>query len=102
MAKARIKLFSHKLEDLNSFIEQVKEMAEKLGVKLTGPIPLKTKNLKITTRKSPDGEGKYSQDRFEMRIHKRILEFSISNDRLLRKVMKLVIPKNLKLELKLI
>jgi small subunit ribosomal protein S10 len=102
MAKARVKLFSHKLDELNEFIKRAREIADKLGIKLIGPIPLKTKRLKITTRKSPDGEGKYSQDRFEMRIHKRIIEFPITNDRMLRSVMKIPITKNIKLELKLV
>jgi ribosomal protein uS10 len=39
-----------------------------------GPIRLPTKILRITTRKSPCGEGTNTWDRFEMRIHKRIID----------------------------
>lgn len=32
------------------------------------------KHLRITTRKAPSGEGTNSWDRFEMRIHKRLID----------------------------
>lgn len=102
MSTARIKLFSDEIEPLNSFIDEVKEITEKLGVSMKGPIPMPTKKLKITTRKSPDGEGKGSFERFQMRIHKRLLDIDISNDRVLRKVMKIQIPSGVNIEIKLI
>ena len=43
-------------------------------LKVSGPVRLPTKTLRITTRKSPCGEGTNSWDRFEMRIHKRIID----------------------------
>jgi small subunit ribosomal protein S20e len=33
-----------------------------------------TKVLKITTRKTPNGEGSKTWDRYEMRIHKRVID----------------------------
>ena len=39
-----------------------------------GPVRMPTKKLVITTRKSPCGEGTNTWDRFEMRIHKRIID----------------------------
>lgn len=38
-----------------------------------GPTRLPTKTLKITTRKSPCGEGSKTYDAYEMRIHKRCI-----------------------------
>ena len=55
MAKVRIKLKSMKIEDLNKICYQIKEIADKAGIPISGPIPLPTKKLKITTRKSPCG-----------------------------------------------
>ena len=43
-------------------------------LKVKGPVRLPTKILKITTRKSPCGEGTNTWDRFEMRIHKRLID----------------------------
>ena len=43
-------------------------------LKVKGPVRLPTKTLRITTRKSPCGEGTNTWDRYEMRIHKRLID----------------------------
>ena len=101
MSKARIKLVGDDIDKINSFIGEVKSITEKLGVGLIGPIPMPTKKLKITTRRSPDGEGKASFERYQMRIHKRLLDIEI-NERVLRMIMKIQIPSGLNIEIKLI
>ncbi|MEI4884379.1 30S ribosomal protein S10, partial [Klebsiella pneumoniae] len=45
---------------------------QKLRVK--GPVRMPTKILRITTRKTPCGEGSKTWDRFQMRIHKRVID----------------------------
>lgn len=54
----------------------LKRSAENQGLKgkVSGPVRLPTKTLHITTRKTPCGEGSKTWDRFEMRIHKRIID----------------------------
>ena len=54
----------------------LKRGAEEKGLKgkVSGPVRLPTKVLRITTRKTPCGEGSKTWDRFEMRIHKRIID----------------------------
>lgn len=52
----------------------LKKGAVEKKLKVSGPVRLPTKKLKIVTRKSPCGEGTNTWDRFEMRIHKRILD----------------------------
>lgn len=101
MSKARIKLVSDDIKKINKFANEVKEVTEKLGVGLRGPIPMPTKKLKITTRRSPDGEGKASFERYQMRIHKRLLDVEV-NERVLRKIMKVQIPNGLNIEIKLV
>ena len=49
-----------------------KQKLERLRVR--GPARLPTKTLVITTRKSPCGEGTNTWDRYEMRIHKRLID----------------------------
>ncbi len=97
----RIKLSSINIEQLNEIINIIKEVSKKAGVVLKGPIPLPTKRLKVTTRKSPCGSGTATFDRFEMRIHKRIIDLP-SNDKVLHSIMRLPIPKsvNIKIEMK--
>ena len=52
--------------------------AKEKNLKHKGPVRMPTKTLKITTRKSPCGEGTNTWDRFEMRIHKRLLDLYAS------------------------
>lgn len=101
MATVRIKLKSIKIEDLNKICEQIKEIASKSGTPISGPIPLPTKKLKITTRKSPCGNGTATFDNFEMRIHSRVIDLP-ADDRVLHQIMRLYIPRNvtIKIEMK--
>ena len=48
--------------------------AKDKGLKVKGPVRLPTKVLHITTRKSPCGEGTNTWDRFELRVHKRLID----------------------------
>ena len=48
--------------------------AKDIELKVKGPIRMPTKLLKITTRKTPCGEGSKTWDRYEMRIHKRVID----------------------------
>ena len=54
-------------------MDQLKKIAKRTGVDLSGPIPLPTKKLIVPTRKSPDGEGKASWEKWELRIHKHLI-----------------------------
>jgi small subunit ribosomal protein S10 len=55
MSKVRIKLQSIDIEKLNEVIERIREIANSSGIPISGPIPLPTKKLKVTTRKSHVG-----------------------------------------------
>ena len=43
-------------------------------LRVKGPVRMPTKFLKITTRKTPCGEGSKTWDRYEMKVHKRIID----------------------------
>jgi small subunit ribosomal protein S10 len=62
---------------------------------------LPTKRLKITTRKSPCGNGKATWERYEMRVHKRLVDLGL-DERALRLVMRVPIPEGLKIEIEMI
>jgi len=97
----RIKLSSIDIKTLNEICVMIKDIASKSGIIARGPIPMPTKRLKVTTRKSPCGNGTATWDRFEMRIHKRVIDIP-SNERILHAIMKLQIPRsvNIKIEMK--
>lgn len=100
MAKVRIKLQSIDIEKLNEVIATIKDIASRSGVVVSGPIPLPTRKMKVTTRKSPCGNGTATFDRFEMRIHKRVLDLP-ANDKILHSIMRISIPRtvNIKIEM---
>ena len=101
MPKTRISLASNNIDELNEITKSIVDIAEKTKTKLHGPIPLPTKRLKITTRQSPDGEGKASFDRFEMRIHKRLIDLD-ANERALRLIMRVPIPESIQISIGII
>lgn len=101
MQKARIKLASTDIDKINSVCVAIGDIAGKTGVDMRGPIPLPTKKLKITTRKSPCGDGKASWERYEARIHKRLVDLGI-DERALKLVMRVPIPEGLNIEIEMI
>lgn len=98
--KARIHLTSTDKDSLEDVCRELREIAEKTGVRYSGPIPLPTKHLRVPTRKSPCGEGTNTWDRFEMRIHKRLLDID-ANERCMRHIMRIKIPDNVYIEITL-
>jgi small subunit ribosomal protein S10 len=101
MTRVRIKLNSTNIEMLNNICESIKDIAKKSGITISGPVPLPTKKLKVTTRKSPCGSGTATFDRFEMRIHKRLIDLP-ANEKILHHIVRMQIPKsvNVKIEMK--
>lgn len=101
MQKARVKLASTDIDKINSTCEYIQGIAEKTGVVIKGPIPLPTKKLKIATRKSPCGNGTATWERYEMRVHKRLIDLGI-DERALRLIMRVPIPEGLNIEIEMI
>lgn len=101
MQKARISLASASIDNLNQICDSIKDIAEKTKVAMKGPIPFPTKKMKHATRKSPGGEGKASWERYEMRIHKRIIDLGV-DDRALRLIMRVPIPEGIDIEIELL
>jgi small subunit ribosomal protein S10 len=101
MQKARIKLASTDIGKINQICSSIKDIADKTGVQMRGPIPLPTKRLKITTRKSPCGNGTATWERYETRVHKRLVDLGI-DERALKLVMRVPIPEGLNIEIEMI
>lgn len=101
MQKARIKLASVDINTLNQTCDFIKDISDKTGVPMRGPIPLPTKKLKVTTRRCPCGDGKATWERYEMRVHKRLIDLGL-DERALRLVMRVPIPEGLNIEIEMI
>jgi small subunit ribosomal protein S10 len=96
--KARIRLFSPSIENIENVCNQIKQIAERTGTEITGPIPLPTKRLKVPVRKSPCGGGSETWDHWEMRIHKRLIELD-AEERALRQLMRIQVPDGVNIEI---
>lgn len=98
--KARIKLASTDLKKLEAVCNEIKDIAEKTGVKVSGPVFLPTKKLKVVTRKSPCGEGSETYDKWVMKIHKRLF-YITADERFVRRLMRVRIPDDVYVEVRI-
>lgn len=102
MEWTRIKLASRDQKEVEAICEQIKEIAKKAGIAVRGPIPLPTKKLKVWTLKTPCGDGtghgNATWDRWEMRIHRRVIDVG-SSERVLRQVVRIPIPEGVKIDI---
>ena len=101
MSKARIRLSSTEPELLDDICSQIKDISDKIGVNFSGPIPLPTRRLRIPVRRSPCGSGRETYETWEMRIHKRLIDLAV-DDRALRLIMRIPIPKDVNVEMEII
>ncbi len=99
-AKARISLTGTDPVKVDTVCAQIKQISERTGVNMAGPIPLPTKRLTVPVRKSPDGEGSETWDRWQMRVHKRLIDLD-ADDRALRQLMRIQVPDGVNIEIML-
>ena len=76
---------------LDHVCRQIKDIASKTGTEMKGPVPLPTKKLTVPVRKCPDGEGSETWDRWQMRIHKRLVDLQ-ADDRAMRQLLRIQVP----------
>jgi len=98
--RARIKLTSADTEKLESVCGEIKGIASKIGVKMIGPIPLPTKRLLVPVRRTPCGDGSKTWDKYEMRIHKRLIEID-ARERVMRSIMRIRVPNEVYIEMEI-
>jgi small subunit ribosomal protein S10 len=99
--KARVRLTSTDYSKLEEVCEELRSIAQKTGAKIVGPKPLPTKRLKVPVLKSPCGEGTATWDRWEMRIHKRLIDID-ADERVMRRVMRIRVPEEVHVTIELL
>lgn len=72
--RIRITLTSRNVANIEKVCADLKKVALDKKLHVSGPVRMPTKKLTITTRKAPSGEGTNTWDKFEMRIHKRLID----------------------------
>ena len=95
-----IKLTSEKHEDVDTVCSHIKSICDNAGVSMRGPIPLPTRRLVVPCRKSPDGEGSETWDRWEARLHKRLIYID-ADERAMRQLMRIQIPDGVKISIQI-
>tara|TARA_Y100000588_G_C14136338_1_gene873971 strand:- start:490 stop:819 length:330 start_codon:yes stop_codon:yes gene_type:complete len=101
-AKSKACISLHALEHsvVDNVCDDIRTISDRTGVGMTGPIPLPTKKLKVPVRKSPDGEGSETWDRWEARLHKRLIYLE-ADERALRQLMRIQIPDGVKISIQI-
>ena len=72
--RIRITLSSRNVKNLEKVCSDLIRGAKEKRLKVKGPVRMPTKKLQVTVRKAPCGEGTNTWDRFQMRIHKRLID----------------------------
>merc|ERR1719393_994180 len=86
LQRIRITLTSRKVKALEKVCTDLITGARDKRLRYSGPVRLPTKVLRVTTRKSPCGEGTNTWDRFEMKIHKRLIDLQHSSSDVVKQI----------------
>lgn len=97
--RLRIRAYDHKLADTSA--RQIIEIAEKVDVKVVGPIPLPTEKRRYTVNRSTFID-KNSREQFELRVHKRLLEVVNPNQQIIADLSGLILPAGVDVEMKVV
>jgi len=96
----RIRLWSTDSNNLNYVVSQIVDIAKKAGVKIKGPVPLPVKRLTVPVPRLPHGEGSKVWDKWELRIHKRLIDIE-ANEHVIRQIMRVRVPENVYIEIEI-
>ena len=96
--RIRMKAFDHKILDQSA--RQIVETARRTGADVSGPVPLPTEKNRFTVMRSPFID-KDSQEHFEMRTHKRLIDVLEPTPKTVDALMRLNLPAGVEIEIKL-
>lgn len=97
----RIVIASRKIKSLEKICKNIINKGKEKNLKIKGPVKIPTKILKITTRKSPCGEGTNTWDLFELKIHKRLIDLFSTKD-IIKQITSVKIESGVDVEVSLI
>ena len=97
MSTIRITLTSRNVRNLEKVSSELVNLAKNQDITVRGPVRMPTKCLRITTRKTPCGEGSKTWDRFQMRIHKRLIDLH-SPSEIVKQITSISIEPGVKVE----
>ncbi len=95
--RIRLKAFDHKILDQSAV--QIVETAERTGALVAGPVPLPTRIEKFSVIRGPFID-KDSQEQFEIRTHKRLIDILEPTQKTINALMRLNLPAGVDVEIK--
>ncbi len=98
--RAEIRLWGTNVRNINAIVGEIRRIASKAGVRMRGPIPLPTRRLVVPTLRLPHGEGSKKWDKWELRIHKRLIILD-ADERVMRQIMRVRVPEDVYIEIRL-
>ena len=96
--RIRLKSFDHKIVDQSA--EQIVDAIERTGAVVVGPVPLPTRIQKFSVIRSPFID-KNSQEQFEIRTHKRLIDIVETTSKTVDALTKLNLPSGVEIDIKL-
>ncbi len=96
--RIRLKAYDHRILDESA--RQIVETAEHTGAKVAGPVPLPTRIERYCVVRSPFID-KDSQEHFEIRTHKRLIDIVDPTPQTINALMRLGLPAGVDIEIKI-
>ena len=95
--RIRLKGYDHRILDQAAL--QIVETVEATGAVVTGPVPLPTQIKKFSVIRSPFID-KDSQEQFEIRTHKRLIDIVETTSKTIDSLAKLNLPSGVEIDIK--
>ena len=96
--RIRLKAFDHRILDVST--SEIVNTAKRTGAGVRGPVPLPTRKERFTVLRSPH-VNKNSQEHWEMRTHKRLIDIVEPTPQTVDALMKLDLPAGVDVQIKI-
>ena len=98
--KIRVRLSGYDYQAVDAACGRVREIAERNGAKIVGPVPMPTVREVVTVIRSPH-KYKDSGEQFESRTHKRLVDIYNPNQKVVEALTRLEMPAGVDIQVKL-
>ena len=96
--RIRLKAFDHRLIDQSA--REIVDTARRTGAQVRGPVPLPTRKERFTVLISPH-VNKDARDQYELRTHKRLMDFLDPTEKTVDALMRLDLAAGVDVQIKL-
>ncbi len=98
--RIRIRLKAYDYRVIDQSARDIAETVKRTGARVAGPIPLPTRIEKFTVQRSPHSDKK-SQETFEQRTHKRLIDILDPTAKTVDELKKLNLPAGVDITIKI-